>query len=89
MAGNDDLTYEELLRVLGHVIDRDNWHEVVVTEFNGGVLLKGLKLDDSQPGPPVAKLAERWLSRAELRATSAKMIARRRGARGLARIFAR
>jgi hypothetical protein len=89
MAGNGDLTYEELLRVLGRLIDDDNWHEVVVTETNGGVLLKGIRLDDSQPGAPVARLAEHWYARAELRELSAESIAQRRGARGLARLFAR
>jgi hypothetical protein len=82
--------YEELLRVLGHLIDTGDWHEVVVVETNGGVLLKGIKIERGQAGIPLEISAEHWYARAELLEISLERSARRSsGIKKLTRFLAR
>ena len=82
--------YEELLRVLGHLIDTGDWHEVVVVETNGGVLLKGIKIERGQGGVPLEMAAEHWYSRTELLEISVERSARRsNGIKKLTRFLAR
>jgi hypothetical protein len=82
--------YEELLRVLGHLIDTGDWHEVVVVESNGGVLLKGIKIERGQAGIPLEISAEHWYSRAELLEISLERSGRRSsGVKKLTRFLAR
>jgi hypothetical protein len=89
-SGELAVPYEELLRVLGHLIDTGDWHEVVVVETNGGVLLKGIKIERGQAGIPLEMSAEHWYSRAELLEISIERSARRSGViRKLARFLAR
>lgn len=78
-ANGGEIAYEELLRVLGHLIDTGDWHEVVVVETNGGVLLKGIKIERNQSGNPLETYAEHWYSRAELQDISIDRSGRRAG----------
>jgi hypothetical protein len=88
-AGNE-IPYEELLRVLGHLIDTGDWHEVVVVETNGGILLKGIKIERGQAGNPFEIYTERWYSRAELLDISVERSGRRSsGIKKLTRFLAR
>jgi hypothetical protein len=89
-SSEQPVPYEELLRVLGHLVDTGDWHEVVVVETNGGVLLKGIKIERGQGGVPLEISAEHWYSRAELLEIGIERSGRRSsGIKKLTRFLAR
>ena len=89
-SGEQPVPYEELLRVLGHLVDTGDWHEVVVVETNGGVLLKGIKIERGQAGITLEISAEHWYARAELLEISLERSGRRAsGVKKLTRFLTR
>lgn len=70
------IDYPELLRTLGHLIQREHLSEVTITEFDGGWIVTGLTFKTTGQGF-IRVPADFVLSHADVQALAAELLAQR------------